>query len=63
MTQTLIIVANTIVGTHSFTTGFVASPRQVPKTENEILLHALWLERQGYVEEALHFLEAKCPKK
>ena len=50
------------VGYFSFTTGFVASPQPVLKSEDDILAHALWLERHGREEEALAFLERRCPK-
>jgi|CXWL01.1.fsa_nt_gi hypothetical protein len=61
MAHNILIARPHLTGIFSFTTGFVASPPKIPKTEEEILLHALFLEKKGYVEEALAFLERHCP--
>ena len=57
MSQKTIVVTNQRIGIYSFTTGFVASPRPTPKTEDEVLNHAHWLERRGYKDEADKFVD------
>lgn len=64
MAQTLILIRHArTLGTYSFTTGFTALLPPPPTTEEEILRHALYLERHGHPEEALAYLERRCPKK
>ncbi len=63
MAHNILVARPHFVGVFSFTTGFTASPPKRPKTEDEILLYALYLEKKGCVEEALAFLERHCPKK
>ncbi|MGB4076678.1 MAG: hypothetical protein WBK28_03175 [Minisyncoccia bacterium] len=63
MAHSILVARPHLIGIFSFTTGFVASPPQIPKSEDEILLHALFLEKKGCTEEALTFLERHCPKK
>ena len=63
MSHNVVITNRHVIGVYSFTTGFVASPRPTLKTEDDILNHAHYLERRGYQEEALAFLERHCPKK
>lgn len=63
MAQYTLVARPNFIGVFSFTTGFVASPRHIPKSEDEILLYALYLEKKGRVEEALTFLERHCPKR
>ncbi|KND52015.1 MAG: hypothetical protein ABA06_02000 [Parcubacteria bacterium C7867-001] len=63
MAESFLVARPHLLGVFSFTTGFVASPPQPPKSEEEILLHALFLEKKGCAEEALAFLERHCPKR
>ena len=51
------------LGVFSFTTGFIASPKREPRTEDEILAEALWLERHGRDDEALRLLDRYCASK
>jgi hypothetical protein len=63
MAQSYVVAQRNLIGVFSFTTGFVASPPQRPTGEEEILRHALWLERHGHNDAALAFLELRCPKR
>lgn len=63
MADYILVARPNLVGVFSFSSGFAASPQKLPKTQEEILLHALFLEKKGYAEEALAFLERHCPKR
>ncbi len=47
-----------VLGTYSWTTGFIPTrvPR-TPRTEEEALRHALWLERKNSSEAGLEFID------
>jgi hypothetical protein len=63
MAQMMIVAFRSTVGTYSFSSGFAPAPVPKPSTEEEILRHALYLERHGREDEALAYLERRCPKK
>lgn len=62
MPQLRIIHNQNFSGVHSFTDGFVPAPKPKLKSEDDILAHALWLERHGRECEALAFLDRICGK-
>lgn len=65
MAERFIVARPGCIGVFSFTTGFVASPPQKPKGDEEVLRQALWLARHGQEEKALKLIddECKCSKK
>lgn len=60
MPQLQITATEYICGVHSFTEGFVKTPRPRIKNDRDALAFALWLERHGREKEAIAFLERYC---
>jgi hypothetical protein len=60
MSEYIIMRVKGRLGVASWTHGFMPTPLPPLKTEQEFLLHLVWLERHGRSEEADQLLERYC---